>query len=43
VVDFKTDIRVDMGQEEYRKQVTLYMEALRQATGKDVLGVLLYV
>jgi ATP-dependent exoDNAse (exonuclease V) beta subunit len=43
VVDFKTDIRVDMGQEDYRRQVTLYMEALRQATGKDVLGVLLYV
>ena len=43
VVDFKTDIRTDIGQEDYRKQVSIYMAALRQATGKDVEGVLLYV
>jgi ATP-dependent exoDNAse (exonuclease V) beta subunit len=43
VVDFKTDIRLDIGQEDYRKQVSIYMAALRQATGKDVEGVLLYV
>ena len=43
VVDFKTDIRMDTGQDDYRKQVSIYMEALRQATGKDVEGVLLYV
>ncbi len=43
VVDFKTDVRVDIGQEEYRRQVALYAEALRQASGAEARGVLLYV
>jgi ATP-dependent exoDNAse (exonuclease V) beta subunit len=43
VVDFKTDVRVDIRQEEYRRQVALYMEALRQASGSEAQGFLLYV
>jgi ATP-dependent exoDNAse (exonuclease V) beta subunit len=43
VVDFKTDLRPDIGQEIYRRQVTIYMEALRQATGADAKGLLLYI
>jgi ATP-dependent exoDNAse (exonuclease V) beta subunit len=43
LVDFKTDIRIDMGQEEYKRQVAIYMEALRQATGAEAKGILLYV
>jgi ATP-dependent exoDNAse (exonuclease V) beta subunit len=43
VVDFKTDARLDIGQDAYRRQVALYMQALRQSTGADAKGVLLYV
>jgi ATP-dependent exoDNAse (exonuclease V) beta subunit len=43
VVDFKTDARVDMGQQEYRRQVALYTEALERASGAEAHGVLLYV
>jgi len=43
VVDFKTDVRVDIRQEEYQRQVALYAEALRQASGVEAEGVLLYV
>ena len=43
VVDFKTDVRVDIRQEEYQRQVALYAEALRQASGAEAEGVLLYV
>ena len=43
VVDFKTDIRVDIGQETYRRQVNIYLEAIRQATGAEAKGVLLYI
>jgi len=43
VVDFKTDVRPDIGQETYRRQVALYAEALRQATGREARAVLLYV
>ena len=43
VVDFKTDVRVDIRQEEYQRQVALYAEALGQATGSEAEGVLLYV
>jgi ATP-dependent exoDNAse (exonuclease V) beta subunit len=43
VVDFKTDIRLDIGQDVYRRQVALYMEALRQSTGAEAEGILLYV
>lgn len=43
VVDFKTDIRVDIGQEVYKRQVAIYVDALRQATGRNATGVLLYV
>jgi len=43
VVDFKTDVRVDIGQEAYRRQVALYAEALSRATDAEAHGVLLYV
>ena len=43
VVDFKTDVRPDVGQEEYRRQVALYVRALAEATGAPAEGVLLYV
>ncbi|MFQ5789264.1 MAG: UvrD-helicase domain-containing protein [Acidobacteriota bacterium] len=43
VVDFKTDVREDIGQEAYRRQLATYTEALRQATGSEAEGVLLYV
>ena len=43
VVDFKTDVRVDIRQEEYQRQVALYAEALRQASGAEAEAVLLYV
>jgi hypothetical protein len=43
VVDFKTDARLDIGQDAYRRQVALYTQALRQSTGADAKGVLLYV
>ena len=43
VVDFKTDVRVDIRQEEYQRQVALYAKALREATGAEAEGVLLYV
>jgi ATP-dependent exoDNAse (exonuclease V) beta subunit len=43
VVDFKTDARLDIGQDAYRRQVALYMQALHQSTGADTKGVLLYV
>jgi ATP-dependent exoDNAse (exonuclease V) beta subunit len=43
VVDFKTDIRPDIGQDVYRQQIIIYLEALRQATGAEAKGVLLYV
>jgi ATP-dependent exoDNAse (exonuclease V) beta subunit len=43
VVDFKTDVRVDIRQEEYRRQVAIYAEALGQASGVEARGVLLYV
>ena len=43
VVDFKTDIRIDIGQEVYRRQVALYTQALARASGMEARGVLLYV
>ena len=43
VVDFKTDVRVDIKKEDYQRQVALYAEALSQASGADAEGVLLYV
>ena len=43
VVDFKTDVRIDISQEQYRRQVALYAEALKRASGSEAHGVLLYV
>jgi ATP-dependent exoDNAse (exonuclease V) beta subunit len=43
VVDFKTDVRPDIGQEVYRRQVAFYADALREATGREASAVLLYV
>jgi len=43
VVDFKTDLRIDMASESYREQVALYVEALSAATGDEAKGVLLFV
>ncbi len=43
IVDFKTDLRVDMSEEAYRSQVALYQRALEAATDCPTKGVLLYV
>jgi len=41
VVDFKTDVELAGRLEEYRRQVGLYVEAIRRATGRSARGVLL--
>jgi len=43
VVDFKTDVEIAGRLEEYRRQVGLYAEAVRRATGVPARGVLLRV
>ena len=43
VVDFKTDIEIASAQDAYQKQVAMYVEAVRRATGKPATGVLLRV
>jgi ATP-dependent exoDNAse (exonuclease V) beta subunit len=43
VVDFKTDVELAGRLEEYRRQVGLYVEAIRRATGRAARGVLLRV
>jgi len=43
VVDFKTDVEIAGRLEEYRRQVGLYAEAVRRATGGPARGVLLRV
>lgn len=43
IVDFKTDLRIDMSQDPYRRQVAHYVEALQAATGHPAKGILLYV
>ncbi len=43
VVDFKTDLRADIDQDVYRRQVALYVKTLAEATGSPARGVLLYV
>jgi ATP-dependent exoDNAse (exonuclease V) beta subunit len=43
VVDFKTDLRIDMSAEPYRRQVAHYLEALESATRAKAKGLLLYV
>ena len=43
VVDFKTDIEIASAQDAYQKQVAMYVEAVRRATGKPARGVLLRV
>ena len=43
IVDFKTDLRVDMSEEAYRQQIALYQRALEAATDSPAKGVLLYV
>jgi ATP-dependent exoDNAse (exonuclease V) beta subunit len=43
IVDFKTDLRIDMSQEAYRRQVALYQRALEAATNSPTKGVLLFV
>jgi len=43
VVDFKTDLRPDIGQDNYRRQVAAYMEAIRRATNAPTHGVLFYL
>ncbi len=43
VVDFKTDLRPDIGQDNYRRQVAAYMEAIYRATNTPTHGVLLYI
>ena len=41
VVDFKTDIDLRTGVEPFRRQVALYLETLRRATGRAAVGMLL--
>ena len=43
IVDFKTDLRIDMSQDPYRRQVAHYIEALEAATNEEAHGILLYV
>lgn len=43
VVDFKTDAELDEREDEYRRQVGWYVEALRRATGAEARGVLLRI
>jgi len=43
LVDFKTDLRLDMSPDAYRRQVALYVRALEDATGSPARGILLYV
>ncbi|HXV65239.1 MAG TPA: UvrD-helicase domain-containing protein [Vicinamibacteria bacterium] len=43
IVDFKTDLRIDMTAESYRRQVALYARAVEAATLAPAKGVLLYV
>jgi ATP-dependent exoDNAse (exonuclease V) beta subunit len=43
VVDFKTDIEIVNAQDAYKKQVALYCEAVKRATGQPATGVLLRV
>ena len=43
IVDFKTDIEIASAQDAYKKQVALYCEAVRRATGRPAMGVLLRV
>jgi ATP-dependent exoDNAse (exonuclease V) beta subunit len=43
VVDFKTDIEIVNAQDAYQRQVALYCEAVKRATGKPASGVLLKV
>ena len=43
VIDFKTDIEIATAQDAYLRQVAIYMEAVRRATGKTVTGVILRI
>jgi ATP-dependent exoDNAse (exonuclease V) beta subunit len=43
VVDFKTDAEFALGEAIYRRQVSLYAEAITHATGRPARGVLLRV
>ena len=43
VIDFKTDLRLDIGQDDYRRQLAAYVEGLEAATGQAARGILLYV
>lgn len=43
IVDFKTDVELASAEPIYRRQVALYCEAARRATGKPARGVLLRV
>jgi ATP-dependent exoDNAse (exonuclease V) beta subunit len=43
IVDFKTDVRIDMVASSYRHQVALYRLGLREATGAPAVGWLLFV
>jgi ATP-dependent helicase/nuclease subunit A len=43
IVDFKTDRELEGGLERYRRQVQIYAEAIRLATGKPARGILMRV
>jgi ATP-dependent exoDNAse (exonuclease V) beta subunit len=43
VVDFKTDIEIVNAQDAYKRQVAMYCEAVKLATGQEATGVLLRI
>ena len=43
VVDYKTDIAIEHELDRYRRQVSLYVDAIERATGKSARGVLLWL
>jgi hypothetical protein len=43
VVDFKTDMAIEHELDRYRRQVTLYVDAIERATGQSARGVLLWL
>ncbi len=43
VIDFKTDIEIATAQDAYVRQVSIYLDAVRRATGKPATGLILKI
>ena len=43
VIDFKTDVEIATAQDAYVRQVSLYLDAVRRATGQPATGVILKI